>query len=291
MKIFISWSGTLSQEVAELLKSWLENIFQGAEAWMSKDDITKGEIWFSSINETIAQTDFGILCLTRENMNAPWILFEAGALSKGLSKSRVCPLLIDFDVSQLTQPLAQFNASRSSRAEMFKLVEAINQHSGEKLLAPERLRKTFDKWWDDFAMDLANINKKQRNHVEAPKRGSDDMVIEILEIVRALQQRSQQSPPTDLLSGQHSPLVGSKFGYIGQDDLIKLEGPLLLDPSAGTGVKVFDLSKWQSAGGLKFFKEAQDLISKRREQSEKTQLPIEKKESSPEPKKKKSDDK
>lgn|GEM_PF-6555428 len=193
MKIFISWSGPLSQAVATLLKGWLEDMFQGAEAWMSNEDINKGAIWFSGITDTLADTDFGILCLTSENTSAPWILFEAGALSKGLTKNRVCPLLVDLEISQLEPPLSQFNAARPVRDDMWRLVKAINSHGKENLLAPDRLQKTFDRWWDDFdAKFIAIIADKKISTTEPPKRSVDAMVVEILEIARSLQETSQQ---------------------------------------------------------------------------------------------------
>lgn len=195
MKIFISWSGSLSQAVATLLKGWLEDIFQGAEAWMSNEDINKGAIWFSGITDTLEGTDFGILCLTSENTAAPWILFEAGALSKGLTKNRVCPLLVDLEVSQLEAPLSQFNAARPVREDMWRLVKTINSHGKDHLLLADRLRKTFDRWWDDFETKFgAIIANKKTSTTKPPKRTLDAMVVEILEIARSLQEKNQQPP-------------------------------------------------------------------------------------------------
>jgi hypothetical protein len=193
MKVFISWSGDHSRKVAELLKSWLEDVLQGVEAWMSKEDISKGEIWFSGLSDTLAKTDFGILCLTAKNSTAPWILFEAGALSKGLSKSRVCPLLIDFGASSLTPPLSQFNAALPTRDEMLKLVQAINRQGEQPLLTPEKLSKAFNRWWDEFESKFAAISKQQAEQPTPPQRSTDDMVVEILETVRALQKAGQQA--------------------------------------------------------------------------------------------------
>jgi hypothetical protein len=38
--------------------------------------------------------EFGIVCLTAENLTAPWIMFESGALAKKLGKTRLGPVLI-----------------------------------------------------------------------------------------------------------------------------------------------------------------------------------------------------
>ena len=83
MKVFISWSGELSLEVAQLLKRWVKCVLQATEPWLSSEDIAKGSLWSNEINEQLVKTSVGIICVTRENATTPWIHFEAGALAKG----------------------------------------------------------------------------------------------------------------------------------------------------------------------------------------------------------------
>src|SRR5437762_13662094 len=115
MKVFISWSGDLSKAVAEILKSWLKCVLQATEPFLSTEDIDKGSLWFGELSDQLKDTQVGIVCLTRDNADARWILFEAGALAKGLKKGRVCTLLIDLQPSDLKPPLSQFNATRPTR--------------------------------------------------------------------------------------------------------------------------------------------------------------------------------
>ena len=79
MKIFISWSGPRSKAMAEALKEWLPNVIQAVDPWVSSSDIDAGMRWTPALAEQLQQTQLGILCLTAENLNAPWLLFEAGA--------------------------------------------------------------------------------------------------------------------------------------------------------------------------------------------------------------------
>jgi TIR domain len=137
MKIFISWSGELSRQIAEALRSWLQYVVQATEPWISTQDIDKGSIWFSEITDQLHDTSLGIVCLTPENLKAPWILFEAGALLKGLKRNRVCTLLIDLKVSDLEEPLSKFNATMTTKEDMFKLVQTINKELGEKKSLPK----------------------------------------------------------------------------------------------------------------------------------------------------------
>jgi hypothetical protein len=49
---------------------------------MSDEDIDSGARWNDSIAKSLDDTHFGIVCATRENQHAPWLIFEAGALAK-----------------------------------------------------------------------------------------------------------------------------------------------------------------------------------------------------------------
>lgn len=94
MKVFISWSGEVSHKVALALHDWLPCVLNEAKPFVSSEDIRKGNRWLLDISKELATTRFGIICLTPDNLTAPWILFEAGALSKSLKDSQVCTLLL-----------------------------------------------------------------------------------------------------------------------------------------------------------------------------------------------------
>lgn len=79
MKVFISWSGKVSQDVALILKDWLPSVIQRVNPYVSSEDIQKGTNWNRDISKELESTDFGIICLTKGNAKAPWINFEAGA--------------------------------------------------------------------------------------------------------------------------------------------------------------------------------------------------------------------
>lgn len=111
MKVFISWSGELSQLVALCLRSWIHDVIQIAEPYVSSEDLEKGSRWFAEVDKELGICEFGITCLTRENMNKPWVLFEAGAMSRSINSARVTPLLVDLTPADLSGPLAQSNDS------------------------------------------------------------------------------------------------------------------------------------------------------------------------------------
>src|SRR5215204_3813025 len=126
MKVFLSFSGELSQAIAEALRAWLPKVIQAVEPWMSAVDIERGARWSTDIGVELESTRFGILCLTPQNLDAPWIHFEAGALSKTLKTALVCPYLFKLAPSDLRGPLVQFNAARAEKEDTRKLVLTIN---------------------------------------------------------------------------------------------------------------------------------------------------------------------
>src|SRR5262245_52493556 len=80
MKVFISWSGDRSRQLAEALKWWLRAVIQRLEPWLSTEDLQKGTKWGGLLSAALETTDVGIVCVTRENCSSAWLLFEAGAL-------------------------------------------------------------------------------------------------------------------------------------------------------------------------------------------------------------------
>lgn len=172
MSIFISWSGEASHIAAEALKRWLVDFFQAInedDVFLSSEDIAKGEAWFLKVMEQLEASRVGVLCVTRENRAAPWVLFEAGALAKHLiaDEGRVIPLVLGIARSELPSPLDQLNAAGTSEADVRRLVQAINQ----TLAAPVergKLERNFAKSWPDLERELAAAVAASRARAAAP---------------------------------------------------------------------------------------------------------------------------
>src|ERR1043165_1194771 len=150
MKVFLSWSGEQSKAVAEALHDWLPNVLQSIEPWMSGSDIDAGARWSAEVTEKLSEVKFGIICLTEENLNRPWILFEAGALSKTIEKTYVCPYLYGIESSTVQWPLAQFQSKKSNKSETKELLQTMNLALGDPPLDKERFDRSFEKWWPDL---------------------------------------------------------------------------------------------------------------------------------------------
>jgi len=188
MKVFISWSGEKSKQVAELIDTWLQCTIQSSEPWLSSRSIDRGALWFSEIISELADTSLGIICLTKENKSKPWILFEAGAIAKGLSSSRVCTFLVDLEPAELENPLAQFNHTLYNKESLEQLLITINNLS-EVPLKPAIIEKVFNKYWPEFEEKFDAILHSNPISPSIAKRPKDDVMLEILNTIRGLDKR------------------------------------------------------------------------------------------------------
>lgn len=189
MKVFLSWSGSRSKEVASLLSDWLCCVIQAARPWISTRDLDRGSLWFGEISDQLKDTTVGVICLTQENKNRPWILFEAGALAKGLSTARVCTLLVDLEPKDIEDPLAQFNHTMPTRDSMFGLVRTLNASLGAAGLDVRVLDQVFSTYWPQFDEKFrAALAATETAHPSKP-RPKEDVLGEILENTRMLGSR------------------------------------------------------------------------------------------------------
>lgn len=188
MKVFISWSGERSKRVGLLLRSWLKCVLQAATPWMSDVDIDRGAAWFSEINKALDDCINGIICITKGNLNKPWLLFEAGALAKGLTSSRVCTFLIDLIPNDVGDPLSQFNHTQPTEDSMHKLVKTLNSRMGEYILSSEILDRVFKTYWPQFESEFKEIISNTTED-KLPARKEQDVMGDVLSTLRRLDRR------------------------------------------------------------------------------------------------------
>jgi tetratricopeptide (TPR) repeat protein len=190
MQVFLSWSGTRSRKLAHALHLWLKPVIQAAEPWMSDSGVDAGQRWTSEIALRLRDTNFGILCVTPENVAAPWLLFEAGVLAKSMDNARVVPLLFDIAKSDLPFPLAQFQAVATDRDGMLSLVMSANAALGSARLTSEVLAQAFNDAWPRFERALATIPASNPNAITSPAPAPTErqMLAEVAEGIRDLRQ-------------------------------------------------------------------------------------------------------
>lgn len=211
MRIFASWSGQASREIAVILKDWIPNVLQDAEVYVSSQDIGKGERWLNNVNVNLQEHNFGISIVTAENYIAPWILFEAGALAKSLN-GRLIPLLCGIDtIAMPNHPLTQFQyAVAPGKEEVFRFIQDINTAS-DKPLSDERLKATFEKWYPDFLTSYENVDfgKTSKDQSKKADFGAVEAVLsELMREVRDLRTQVGKRPPEPPTL---KPVIDKKF--------------------------------------------------------------------------------
>jgi hypothetical protein len=218
MKVFISWSGERSKLVANALREWIPDILPPVQPWMSASDIGAGVRWNREIDRELEETLFGIVCLTKENQTAPWVMFEAGALAKTVEETYVCPYLIGLDKAHvLNGPLSQFQAKRADEKGTLELLSTMNLALKEEALPEARLNRTFRRAWPDLEKILDAL--PEQPDIGKPERTTQDMVVEVLELVRGL---SRQAASDEAVVGSYrSGSPGrTEFSSGNTDDLL-----------------------------------------------------------------------
>lgn len=196
MKVFISWSGEISFEVAKILKEWIPCVIQDIQPYFSSEDIDKGARWSTDIAKELEAASFGILCVTKDNLESQWLNFEAGALSKAIDKSKVCPLLFRLKPSDISNsPILQFQMANVDRDDIFKLFKSINISLGDDGLDEARLEKVFNTFWPEMQQAFESIKiSEDNNEMESEKQdGNMEIFEEMLDLLRS-QQMMLRSP-------------------------------------------------------------------------------------------------
>jgi hypothetical protein len=182
MDVFISWSGERSRRAAEALRTWLPKVINAVKPWLSSTDIEKGSRWGTDVAVRLGTAKLGIICLTPGNLHADWILFEAGALSKTLQNTYVCPLLFELQPAEVKGPLAQFQLTRGNRDEVRQLLKTINSALGDLSLPEVHLNEAFDVWWPKLEEQFLNLPAEDEH--PSPARPEREILEEILGLVR-----------------------------------------------------------------------------------------------------------
>lgn len=202
MKVFISWSGNKSHKVALVFRDWLPSVIQSIEPYVSSEDIDKGARWSTDIAKELEDSTFGILCVTKENLEAPWLSFEAGALSKTMDKAFVSPFLFDIKRSEVKGPILQFQSTILQKDDIKKLLCTLNKACGDGRITEARLDKAFEVWFPTLEEELNKIKEIKEDFDNTQDKNvtlshSAEILEEILDLSRN-NQKLLRNPDTKI---------------------------------------------------------------------------------------------
>jgi len=197
MEIFICWSGPVSKKVAELIYNWLQNMFHVVKPWLSEYDIDKGDHWNDVLDSKLQNSNFGLVCLTPDNLNNPWVLYETGSISKSL-KGRTWTLLYRLKPADIKGPLSRFQHTVAEKNDILQLVQSINHILDNESLNEKRLLSQFEKWWPDLESGLDGINNSIIEASTTKPRSDREILEEMLEILRKPSQFGLTDNPAEI---------------------------------------------------------------------------------------------
>src|SRR5262249_8100438 len=162
-----------------------------------------GAAWAGEIAKQLQAAKLGIFCVTPENLDSPWLHFEAGAIANKLGFSRVCTYLKDVEYGELTgKPFAQFQGSKADEPDTKKLLQTLNaaieqaSETGEKAVPGPVLDSTFEKFWPELRSTLSNAKPSQTQR----KRRSPEEALESLAEASALHSQQMEMVTRAILS-------------------------------------------------------------------------------------------
>jgi len=228
VKIFLSWSGDYSRDVAQLFATWIPCVLQQVDVFMSTNAIEAGDRWNDVISAALGEIDFGVIFITDENKERPWLLFEAGALAKDIHKSKVVPILIDAKEIDLSKsPLFGFQYKDMTKEGVFGLMRSIYQSIKDPIIDRSTLSKCLEKWWPELegAYNKIEVPKPKKSK---PKLSDDERLNRI---------ESAISDVLGRISRSNNLSNHSSFFHVNEDvgllpllqDVLENEGPSGVD--------------------------------------------------------------
>lgn len=151
---------------------------------MSELDIPKGGDWRKVLKENLKDAKAGIICLTPDNLESPYVLFECGFLSAE-EERLVCPYLLGLEDSDVRSPLADLQLTGADRGDTYKMLSDLNNVlDPERVLAKEVLEDAFGKRWNELDRQLKGI--MEQGPQKRKKPGTGELLEEILATVRSI---------------------------------------------------------------------------------------------------------
>lgn len=138
MKIFIAWSKGASKSIGLALKEWLLEINRAVfSPVISDENIAAGSVWHTALDRELKSADFGVLCVTEENLDSAWLCYESGVLAASTARNdktnaapHVAPIRFgNVNASRIAGPIQHFQSIPFEKGKMLSFVLQLNAYS------------------------------------------------------------------------------------------------------------------------------------------------------------------
>lgn len=202
IRVFLSWSKSISKELASILKTWLPKILQNViEPYFSDTDIEAGDEWLNNLHLNLSETDCGIFCITDENLSSVWMHYEAGAM---IGKDYICPFLFGVSKKELISPLnnrqcVEFlcdvdgtneeKRNAANRKAFWKLVDRLSKICDNKGIETDKdtLSFTFNLVYDQHIQpaleELSKRAQERKREAETKQAQADEIIAQAYELM------------------------------------------------------------------------------------------------------------
>lgn len=211
--VFISWSQPVSGAIAKCLKPFLEDVLAPAAVFASQA-MEGGTRWGLEIPQWLEACNAGLVLVTRENAHAPWLHFEAGALSKQFEGSRVVPLLCGASIGDIQgTPLSLFQAKPFDHDNLVSVCVAFGLTF---TISEEVVRRRFERNWPELEKAVSSAYETQES--QSRELGFADLmgVLERLASQLTNIEHAVQPPVVGALAGlkYSSGMFGGPTGHL-----------------------------------------------------------------------------
>lgn len=148
--IFIGYAHE-DEECAKTIRDWINKTLLEAFNISMASDISPGDKWREKINKALSDSTIGLILLTPNSIDRPWIYFEAGAMDlRGIKLIPVC--LYGIEINDIEEPLKPRQA-----------VILLGKENEEKLIkAIGKLRGLFPSYISDLNLPPFKRSSKPR---------------------------------------------------------------------------------------------------------------------------------
>jgi hypothetical protein len=180
--VFLTWSGPESKQISAALRLFLKRVLQAVDPWVSYEDIPSGAVWTAELEEKLDASHAGIICVTPTNIEAPWLHYEVGKLSK--TRATVSPYLFRVSEANLVgalsgrQAITQAEDKNQNKKLVLDLLALLRAKEGSTL-KDEHVLEQFDVWWPSHETALASVSAPPTK-----ERDSRELLDEILVLAR-----------------------------------------------------------------------------------------------------------